>query len=143
LIDSIISQIPLDIPQREAVIYFVQDIIQQALSIYSEQVLQNLDAASYDDAHWNARVQHFIDTLGARPQAAACDHVLKWATFVVGSVSRLDEHKGFFEDFFQGCHMGGGFQNSLLAPGALRKIWDRQASENWTTLLAETRILVI
>ncbi|KEY71535.1 hypothetical protein S7711_08915 [Stachybotrys chartarum IBT 7711] len=157
----------LDYPEHRQTIFFVNDLVRQAIDLYVEQASINSLSFSYPslsppeaaepaltlpEAGLHAtksiiRVQHFIETLDAllkSPIGASCEQVLIWATFVVASGCVLREHICFFEDVFQRHYTRCGFLNVLVGLEMLRKIWSRRSSdERWTALIAQTKKLVM
>lgn len=131
-----------DLPEATSTLDFVKDAVQQALCIYKDEIVRNSHLSNTDEADVNARVQHFIETLEDHSWTP-CDQVLVWANFIVASSSVLGEHRRYFERLFSEHHVKSGFRHVLLAPGLLRMIWARSSSVSWTSMLAQTRILVM
>lgn len=124
---------------------FIGDLIQQALNIYLDQVQAGPCLLEDPSANHNAvtRVQHFKETLEAFPPNHPGEQVLIWASFVAASGCVLEEHKLFFEGVFLRHYERNGFANILAGLAQLRRIWSRAPTERWTTLLANSEILVM
>ncbi|KAK0383097.1 hypothetical protein NLU13_9011 [Sarocladium strictum] len=137
-------------PEHNKTVAFVNDLTRQALDMYLEQAQPTSlppmppdptpDVSSLKSI---VRVQHFIETLQSLPPSASCEQVLIWATFVAASGCVLDEHTRFFEGVLRRHYARNRFLNVLAGLEALQKIWARNRSEKWTSLIAQTRTLVM
>jgi hypothetical protein len=137
-------------PEHNKTVSFVNDLTRQALDMYLEQAQPSSSSSAPPEttADINSlksivRVQHFIETLQSLPPSASCEQVLIWATFVAASGCVLDEHIQFFESVLRRHYARNKFLNVLAGLEALQKIWARNRSEKWTSLIAQTRTLVM
>jgi hypothetical protein len=137
---------------------FVNDLVRQAIDLYVDQACLGLQGGDFSpniSSPENSilaersilRVQHFIETFDAllkSPAGASCEQVLIWATFVVGSGCLLPQHIKFFEDVFIRHYARCGFLNVLVGLETLRNIWSRgNTTQKWTSLIAQTKILIM
>jgi hypothetical protein len=138
-------------PEHNETVTFVNDLTRQALDMYLEQAqsattttTSSGEAVTVSNSlNSIVRVQHFIETLQSLPPSASCDRVLIWATFVAASGCVLDEHTQFFEGVLRRHYQRCKFLNVLAGLEALQRIWARNRSERWTSLIAQTRTLVM
>ena len=146
------------LPEHSLTVHFVNDLVRQAIDLYVDQACLNLQGGDFSSnisgpenviltERSIVRVQHFIETFDAlleSPVGASCEQVLIWATFVVGSGCLLPEHIKFFEDVFIRHYARCGFLNVLVGLETLRSIWSRRnTSQKWTSLIAQTKILIM
>ena len=149
LCECLVDQLP-KLPEYNLVISFVRDLVQQAINIYLDQVQSSgnpqyaSQALTTQPAQSSAtRIQHFMETLQAFPHGHQGEQVLIWATFVAASGCMLDEHREYFEGVFMQHYIRNGFANIMDGLAYLRDIWSRSGDEKWTSLLAQTRTLVM
>lgn len=148
LMDSL-SYLWMESGDHSQTVLYVNDLTRQALDMYREQAqttpVSGSSSAEQSPSSLNSivRVQHFIETLQSLPTSASCEQVLIWATFVAASGCVLDEHIHFFEGVLRRHYARNKFLNVLVGLEALQKIWARNRSERWTSLIAQTRTLVM
>ncbi|KAF2156499.1 hypothetical protein K461DRAFT_97047 [Myriangium duriaei CBS 260.36] len=135
-----------DNPQHSLTVLFVKNMVQQAVDIYLDQVRSESMGALRTDVDEMAsiiRVQQFIDTMETFPERTSCEQVLIWACFVAASGSVLPEHRESFERILQRQYVRSGFDNIRKGIERLQSIWHRPPNQRWTSLLAQSDILLM
>ncbi|KAI1443563.1 hypothetical protein F5Y02DRAFT_419850 [Annulohypoxylon stygium] len=110
-----------------------------AFQIYLQQTcgVMNYDLALPD------LVSRFRLMLESVPQDVEAEHVLVWPVFIAASASFIEEHNIYFTQFLERQFSRSGFANVIKAIESLRRIWERNKQEDWTTLLSEQGVFVM
>ncbi|KAI1088765.1 hypothetical protein F5B19DRAFT_408435 [Rostrohypoxylon terebratum] len=88
-------------------------------------------------------VSRFRLMLESVPQDVELEHVLVWPVFIAASASFIEEHNIYFTQFLERQFSRSGFANVIKAIESLRRIWERNKQEDWTTLLSEQGVFVM
>lgn len=126
-------------PEHSSTFSLIAHLRQQAYDIYLQRAL----IGHMDSNTSTERIERFKVMIESFPNDAPGEQCLIWASFIFGSESCTAEHRLFFQNYLEKHYRRNGFLNIPKALGLLKRIWAREAHENWTTLLPEPQVFIM